>query len=1392
MSRPVSCPQCGSVFPEGATECPVCSAQTLEARHVMPEIAGYKMLRPLGAGGMGAVFLAEDQTLGRRVAIKVISAKVAGESESAARFLREARSMATVEHPHIVRIYSFGETAGQAYLVMEYVDGEDLARRIKREGKLPVPEALRIARQVCEALEAAWEHHIVHRDVKPSNVLLDKRGRVRVADFGLAKPLRQEGDATLTQGSYILGTPQYAAPEQVRGGISDYRSDMYSAGILLFEIFTGQRPFDAPTAYAIAEKQVHDKLPSLAARCPEASAGVVRLVEWMTEKDPAKRPATYREVLETLDAELGARPATPPPTPTPAPSVRRTVASAPADEKLVWRKKHAAVLAAVLMLAAMGALYDTLKKFSRPAPAIQETRLTVAVTPFYGPDEDSTKEGRVMAAMVERAIQEKLGRYDVKVLGVEETRDAVRDHAAARALGEKLGANVVVWGQAFALRGETEIQPYFTLVLRKQEEAGATPARETAALSGKDPLAQLEQRAATAMRVQAAAPNQIEVRKTSAAGVGDVALFLAGLHSLYTDKNPVRALEIFDSAPLTSESLRYRAEALLEQGKLQEARVALQESVRLDAKNAQSYAMLGDLAWKGGRRQEAIAAYEAAARAGGAFQTREAILFEGKLYFNEKVDLLSKKDDMVFGWSPYLLGIEPGTGRVVERHRLPDRPSAYRFTSEKLEITFADDAGNSGTIILARGRLDRPVHYTASLLHRRMAVNIGAALASNFLFDWKPGEERFADKKPGGRKQFPRELSELERALVERLKTDQTQPWNLFALGQAYWAQGRKAEAEKAWQEMLAGEFPGIAYMDYAWMAMHSERYKQHDLTDRLLAESLRRRKLLPQPIRDTTLIERLINTMYFGAATRVPGLGNERKYILLNQMRELTGMDGESDLLVAAMWESYFRRRGDTASAQKEAATRKLAEEAPVSAIRILASLDMASHWAIGLSLSLSLFLLLVLGKSAGRWAAAMCVGGATSVPASGQQMLLLRILRMAVAAAGGVLIVCGIFFLFPVPDNRPALIFVLGGAGILLLLRLRVLSLSATNPLPTPFRMVAGISRQERLVFLAGYVLYLVSNLIFSYVVLDWNANISTPTGLVDSPGSLHVIQQLEKHLHSVNTPQGRFVAAVANHHAGNFQRAEELYRSLPDDSRAHKNLTALRQGEFKPPESIALADVHRAGMEGQLRNWASLLVPPLDELGSLFWWRDRSIPGTMIFSLLVWSRVVLIAGPLIAIVLWLIPAQVPGAGTDQVPPGRTARVFSLLIPGLHQMLGVAAAQGFAVLCLAAVAGLAIGVHLSLVMSTELHPPALGIWSAEMVSNFTYRSAPIELSETADITRASLGEYYWTLFWAFPYARVWWPVIGLITLGVLAAHARTAWRLWGRRTAAATGGAN
>jgi hypothetical protein len=259
----------------------------------------YRLLEVLGQGGMGVVLRAEDMRLARQVALKVMQPRLAADPGARERFLREARAMAAVEHEHVAAIHEVDELRGTPFLAMPLLKGESLEKRLQRGPSLSLAEAVRIVREAAEGLAAAHAEGLIHRDVKPSNLWLEgEQAKVKVLDFGLALPL--EGDAALTGSGAVLGTPAYMAPEQAAGEAVDGRADLFSLGVVLYQLCTGVRPFQAPNRLAVLRRlAVHE--PSPPAELDRATpAALSDLVMRLLSKDRDGRPATAEKTVELL------------------------------------------------------------------------------------------------------------------------------------------------------------------------------------------------------------------------------------------------------------------------------------------------------------------------------------------------------------------------------------------------------------------------------------------------------------------------------------------------------------------------------------------------------------------------------------------------------------------------------------------------------------------------------------------------------------------------------------------------------------------------------------------------------------------------------------------------------------------------------------------------------------------------------------------------------------------------------------------------------------------------------------------------------------------------------------------------------------------------------------
>ena len=331
-----NCPRCGAPLTEGAPHdlCPSClmrgamhstvGAPDLPLPEPYTEVAAafpqFEILECIGAGGMGRVYKVRQPHLGRIAALKVLARELAADPAFAERFLREGRALARLDHPNIVRVHDFGRTGDRLWLLMEHVDGVNL-RQAMRAGAVPPREALQIIPPICAALEYAHSQGVLHRDIKPENILIDTAGRVKIADFGVAKLSGEDGrHVTLTMSGAALGTPAYMAPEQIeRPQDVDHRADIYSLGVVFYELLTGELPlgrFPAPSESPGVD--------------PRLDSVVLRTLE----KQRERRYQSAGEMKTQVEAVTGGGAAMPPP----MPAVPRPVRPPPErlSQKAVW------------------------------------------------------------------------------------------------------------------------------------------------------------------------------------------------------------------------------------------------------------------------------------------------------------------------------------------------------------------------------------------------------------------------------------------------------------------------------------------------------------------------------------------------------------------------------------------------------------------------------------------------------------------------------------------------------------------------------------------------------------------------------------------------------------------------------------------------------------------------------------------------------------------------------------------------------------------------------------------------------------------------------------------------------------------------------------------------
>ncbi len=356
----------------------------------------YRLEAKIGSGGMSTVYLARDETLDRQVAVKLMHREMSEQPEQFERFNMEARAVAKLSHPNVVTVIDAGEDEGRPYIVFEYVEGETLKQRISRVGALDVQEAIAYSIEIARGLSVAHERNLVHRDVKPQNILIDRTGRAKLTDFGISRQLEQDG---MTATGRVLGTTDYVAPEQAMGHRVDPRSDVYSLGVVLYEMLTGDVPFEAESQVGVAMKHVNELLPDVQIRRPEVSATVALVVERATSKEPGERYQSVGEMIDDLQTALEVEASRAGSTTGEATSILDAVP--PAKRKLSRRTgvSVAAVLAIIAVAAAALGLVQLISSGNAPGgkggsrPAGEEIEITSATDydPVGGDDEHSSE-----------------------------------------------------------------------------------------------------------------------------------------------------------------------------------------------------------------------------------------------------------------------------------------------------------------------------------------------------------------------------------------------------------------------------------------------------------------------------------------------------------------------------------------------------------------------------------------------------------------------------------------------------------------------------------------------------------------------------------------------------------------------------------------------------------------------------------------------------------------------------------------------------------------------------------------------------------------------------------------------------------------------------------------
>lgn len=517
------------------------------ALHENDVVSHYKIHSQIGAGGMGEVYLATDTLLDRKVALKLLPSEATSDQSRVRRFLQEAKTASSLNHPHIITIHEVGNTDSTYFIAAEFVDGVSLRKVISR-GQLEIGRIIEIATQVALALTAAHEVNIIHRDIKPENIMMRDDGFVKVLDFGLAKLLQQglvqpEAQTLVnTADGVVLGTLSYMSPEQARGQEVDARTDVWSLGVVLYEMVSGRRPFEGTTQSDVLASILGGAPTPLARYSPSVPADLERIIRKTLAKDPNERYQTARGLLidlktvnHDLQREKLASEVVPP--------------TAPADQTPVARisRRHLFIGASVLLLLLIGGLGLFLRQRFRSTPTAAGETITLAILPFRQLNAD--EETAFLTTGLADAITTRLANvHQIRVRPTNAILKYEGQHVSAKTLGEELSCNYVVLGtlQKSGERLQVNVQ-----LVRASDETliwgGQFDKERTDILSLQDAVAI---QIADALRIKMNAAEQSRVYRRYTENVAAYELYLLGRSKLvrYTREDTLAAVKAFEDA----------------------------------------------------------------------------------------------------------------------------------------------------------------------------------------------------------------------------------------------------------------------------------------------------------------------------------------------------------------------------------------------------------------------------------------------------------------------------------------------------------------------------------------------------------------------------------------------------------------------------------------------------------------------------------------------------------------------------------------------------------------------------------------------------------------------------------------------------------------------------